>query len=90
MFDVIAAAVIALSPAQSPAAPVDTTVCHQVDGQWLSDYSQSGLCTFGSRLDDVTPALDEDGPAFDCRTMGNQVCGVGNAQGVEPGFYGWR
>jgi len=64
--------------APTPAAPVvDTTVCHQdADGRWVSDYSQSGLCTFGDRLDDVAP-IAEDDPAFDCRAVGNLRCGIG-------------
>jgi hypothetical protein len=86
MFDILAATLIALSPArQAPA--IDVTTCHQFDGQWRSDYSQSGNCTFGGRLDDVAP-IAEDSPEFDCRVNGNQVCGIGNDQGVEPGYHG--
>jgi hypothetical protein len=33
-------------------------------------------------------AVQEDSPAWDCRTMGNKVCGADNAQGVAPGYYG--
>lgn len=29
----------------------------------------------------------EDDPGWDCRTMGDHVCGVGNSQGVAPGLY---
>ena len=58
MFDLIAAAVIAM------------TSHHQL-----------------SPVTDTTVVLEDD-PAWDCPTMGNLVCGVGNTQGVEPGFYG--
>jgi len=77
IFDLIAAEIISMH-APTPAAPVvDTTVCHQdADGRWVSDYSQSGLCTFGGRLDDVAP-IAEDDPAFDCRAVGNLRCGIG-------------
>ena len=37
--------------------PTDTTVCYESQsfpGVWLSDYSESGYCTFGMPLD--TPA----------------------------------
>lgn len=30
----------------------------------------------------------EDESGWDCRTMGNRICGPGNAQGVAPGYYG--
>jgi hypothetical protein len=36
---------------------------------------------------DTTVALEEDSPQWDCRTMGNLVCGAGNAQGTAPGDY---
>jgi hypothetical protein len=81
MSDILVAAVIAMSHPQAPA--VDTTVCYQVDGQWRSDYSESGACTFGGPLNDVT-GIEEDDPRWDCRTMGNRECGPDNAQGV-PG-----
>jgi len=29
----------------------------------------------------------EDDPNWDCVTMGNRVCGVGNAEGVPAGCY---
>jgi hypothetical protein len=59
MFDILVAAVIAMS---HPQAPADTT----------------------------TVTVPEDDPAFDCRTMGNLRCGIGNDQGVEPGDYSQR
>lgn len=31
--------------------------------------------------------VQEDSPAWDCRTMGNHLCGPGNSNGVVPGFY---
>jgi len=31
--------------------------------------------------------IDEDDPRWDCRTMGNLICGAGNAQGVPAGDY---
>jgi len=38
-----------------------------------------------SNIDDLRTA--EDDPAFDCRTMGNHVCGPDNSQRVDPGVY---
>lgn len=35
---------------------------------------------------DAAP-IQEDDPAWDCRTMGDQVCGPHNTQGVPPGLY---
>ena len=32
----------------------------------------------------------EDDPRWDCRTMGNHVCGPNNSQGVAPGYYDHR
>ena len=34
--------------------------------------------------------LQEDSPQWDCTTMGNRICGVGNAQGVPTGDYSQR
>jgi hypothetical protein len=39
---------------------------------------------------DDTTVVMEDSPQWDCTTMGNQVCGVGNAQGVPAGDYSQR
>jgi hypothetical protein len=36
---------------------------------------------------DTTTVIQEDDPRWDCRTMGNLVCGPDNAQGVLPGDY---
>lgn len=36
----------------------------------------------------VTGTVEEDSPAWDCRTMGNEVCGPHNAQGLPAGYYG--
>lgn len=36
----------------------------------------------------VKRTVEEDSPAWDCRTMGNKVCGPHNAQGLAPGYYG--
>ena len=33
------------------------------------------------------PVIEEDSPQWDCRTMGNLICGPDNAQGVTPGDY---
>jgi hypothetical protein len=60
MLDLLVAAVIAMSPQNSPAAPADTD----------------------------TTVIYEDDPRWDCRTMGNRECGVGNEQGVPAGDYG--
>lgn len=32
-------------------------------------------------------ATPEDSPSWDCRTMGNHVCGPYNPQGADPGLY---
>ena len=34
--------------------------------------------------------VQEDSPQWDCTTMGNRICGVGNAQGVPAGDYSQR
>lgn len=36
---------------------------------------------------DTTVAIEEDSPQWDCRTLGNFVCGPDNAQGVTLGDY---
>ena len=36
----------------------------------------------------VTP--EEDQPGWDCRTMGNHVCGPNNDMGYTPGYYDSR
>lgn len=38
-------------------------------------------------VDTATVVIEEDSPQWECRTMGNLVCGPGNAQGVTPGNY---
>jgi hypothetical protein len=38
-------------------------------------------------VDTTTVVTEEDSPQWECRTMGNLVCGPGNAQGVTPGDY---
>jgi hypothetical protein len=44
--------------------------------------------THGTAVAEPAPVIEEDSPLFDCRTMGNRICGAGNVQGVAPGFYG--
>ena len=39
-------------------------------------------------VDTTTVTIEEDESGWDCRTMGNMVCGEGNAQGVPAGDYG--
>ena len=34
--------------------------------------------------------VQEDSPQWDCTTMGNRICGIGNAQGVPAGDYSQR
>lgn len=31
--------------------------------------------------------VTEDDPRWDCRVMGDDICGPGNSNGVEPGLY---
>jgi hypothetical protein len=38
--------------------------------------------------DTTTITIQEDDPRWDCRTMGNRICGEGNSEGVAPGYYG--
>lgn len=38
--------------------------------------------------DNADGVIDEDESGWDCRTMGNLICGPGNAQGVPAGDYG--
>lgn len=35
----------------------------------------------------AAPVVQEDDPAWDCRLMGDAVCGPTNAQGVDAGLY---
>lgn len=35
----------------------------------------------------IASPVTEDDPSWDCRTMGNQICGATNAQGVQAGQY---
>ncbi|CAA0136346.1 Uncharacterised protein [Mycolicibacterium vanbaalenii] len=35
----------------------------------------------------AAPVVQEDDPGWDCRTMGDRVCGPTNAQGVAAGLY---
>lgn len=49
---VISAAMIAAAAPSAIAAPSDTTVCYRAEsGQWASDYTRDGRCTFGSPFD---------------------------------------
>jgi hypothetical protein len=53
---IVSAALIATAAPTAIAAPVDTSVCYQSDaGTWISDYSASGKCTYGSPLSDDRP-----------------------------------
>ena len=38
-------------------------------------------------VDDTPIVVNEDDPGWNCATMGNRVCGVGNAEGVPAGCY---
>ena len=37
--------------------------------------------------DNADGIIDESESGWDCREMGNRICGVGNAQGAVPGDY---
>ena len=41
----------------------------------------------GTAHAEPVPVIEEDSPHWECRTMGNLVCGPDNAQGVTPGDY---
>ena len=41
----------------------------------------------GTAHAEPAPVIEEDSPQWDCRTMGNLICGTDNAQGVTPGGY---
>ena len=41
----------------------------------------------GTAHAEPAPVIEEDSPQWDCRTMGNLICGPDNAQGVTPGDY---
>ncbi len=41
----------------------------------------------GTAHAEPAPVIEEDSPQWDCRTMGNLICGPDNAQGVTPGAY---
>lgn len=59
----------------------------------LSMLGLMGL--FNHPTNNTTPAakaqavvfVEEDDPAWNCRTMGNRICGPGNSNGVTPGIY---
>jgi hypothetical protein len=53
---IVSAALIATAAPTANAAPVDTSVCYQNEaGTWVSDYSDTGKCTFGAPLSDDRP-----------------------------------
>lgn len=48
----------------------------------------TGSITGVARADVPPPATpSDDSPLFDCRTMGNRICGADNDQNVAPGCY---
>jgi hypothetical protein len=53
---IVSAALVATAAPMANAAPVDTSVCYQNEaGTWVSDYSDTGKCTFGAPLSDDRP-----------------------------------
>jgi len=66
-------------PVPTPVVETDSSVCYPspTSGEWLSDYSESGYCTFGLPLDTLPGDETEESPRFDCRVHGNRVCGPG-------------
>ena len=74
MFDVLAAAVIAMAPA-------DVTYC-PADNVWSSSWHQCPPVTdevYSREVgdDNADGRIDEDESGFDCRVMGNLRCGQG-------------
>lgn len=68
--------------------------CPQYLDHKITPRTPNGLTPKHQPGDDaVVPELvsrhqpQEDEPGWDCRTMGNRICGPGNDQGVEPGDY---
>lgn len=52
----VSVSLIGIAAPAANAAPVDTSVCYQNDaGTWVSDYSDTGKCTFGAPLDNERP-----------------------------------
>jgi hypothetical protein len=41
----------------------------------------------GTAHAEPAPVIEEDSPQWDCRMMGNLICGPDNAQGEKPGDY---
>ena len=46
-----------------------------------------GACYTEAWAEIPCPVIAEDDPGFDCRTMGDLVCGPTNVQGVDAGLY---
>ncbi|OBC03354.1 hypothetical protein A5784_14035 [Mycobacterium sp. 852013-50091_SCH5140682] len=40
-----------------------------------------------AQAEPVAQAIEEDQPGWDCRTMGNRICGPDNAQGLAAACY---
>lgn len=55
--------------------------------RWPVDTCRSPGYSWGPGDDNCDGTITEDEAGWDCRTMGNNVCGPGNAQGVPPGDY---
>ena len=72
-FIALAPSWIAVPHALADQASTDAELCEYAP-EWAIDAS-------------IVCRPEEDSPEWDCTTMGNQVCGPGNPQGVAPGRY---
>ena len=63
----VVAAVIAMSPQNSPAAPADDTTTVVVDDVYAREVGD----------DNADGVIMEDESGWDCATMGNMICGPG-------------
>jgi hypothetical protein len=71
--------------AAAPAAPVAAAPACSAPTAEAGMHFDDCAKLDGANIDDLRTA--EDDPAWDCRTMGDHVCGPDNSQGVEAGVY---
>lgn len=79
LIDLIAAFVLSASPADTGFAQ-DTAIAEAT----IHDDSPDATATESPSFSGI---ITEDDPRWDCRTMGNLICGPANAQGVVAGQY---
>ena len=76
--------------APMPCPPLEDDILYggyEPGPRWPVDTCRSPGYSWGPGDDNCDGVIMEDEAGWDCRTMGNNVCGPGNAQGVPPGDY---